>query len=354
MVDTPNTFVTPGRLELRRSFLKQAAALALATPAALTLELPTLLAADSKQKHPETLVSILYDTLTEKQKNEVCFSWDHVDKTRGLLRTRIENNWKITKPSIKSSFFTAEQQQLALDIFRGMTHPDWHSRFDKQLKDDVGGFGNNQSLAIFGKPGSKQFEFVLASRHMTLRCDGNSAEHVAFGGPILYAHEGEGLYEEAHHPSNVFWHQAIEANKLYDMFSGRQREQALVVRGMPSEEFVGFRGAKGKFDGLPVTEFSPDQKKHLQSVLKLLLEPFRQSDQDEVTRCLKQQGGLDACHLAFYKEGDLGEDGLWDNWRLEGPSFVWYFRGDPHVHVWVNIANRSKPTLNAYQNSVGV
>jgi hypothetical protein len=144
MVDTPNTFVTPGRLELRRSFLKQAAALALATPAALTVELPTLLAADSKQKHPETLVSILYDTLTEKQKNEVCFSWDHVDKTRGLLRTRIENNWKITKPSIKSSFFTAEQQQLALDIFRGMTHPDWHSRFDKQLKDDVGGFGNNQ------------------------------------------------------------------------------------------------------------------------------------------------------------------------------------------------------------------
>ena len=38
MVDTPNTFVTPGRLELRRSFLKQAGALALATPVALTLE----------------------------------------------------------------------------------------------------------------------------------------------------------------------------------------------------------------------------------------------------------------------------------------------------------------------------
>ena len=354
MVEKLDTFVTPSSVELRRNFLKQAGALALATPVALTLDLPTLVGADKKQKHPETLVSVLYDSLTEKQKSEVCFSWDHVDKTRGLLRTRIENNWKITKPSIKSSFFTSEQQQLALDIFRGMTHPDWHSRFDQQLKDDVGGFGNNQSIAIFGKPGSKQFEFVLASRHMTLRCDGNSAEHVAFGGPILYAHEGEGLYEEAHHPSNVFWHQAIEANKLYDMFSGKQREQALVVRGMPSEEFVGFRGATGKFDGLPVTEFSADQKKHLQSVLKLLLEPFRQSDQDEVTQCLKQQGGLDACHLAFYKEGDLGEDGLWDNWRLEGPSFVWYFRGDPHVHVWVNIANRPKPTLNAYQNSVGV
>ena len=89
-------------------------------------------------------------------------------------------------------------------------------------------------------------------------------------------------------------------------------------------------------------------------MLKLLLEPFRQSDQDEVVRCLTTQGGLDACHLAFYKEGDLGDDGLWDNWRLEGPSFVWYFRGKPHVHVWVNVADSPDIKLNSYQNSVGV
>jgi hypothetical protein len=138
------------------------------------------------------------------------------------------------------------------------------------------------------------------------------------------------------------------------MFNGKQRKQALVLKGMPTEELVGFRGKQGNFDGLPVTEFSPDQKEHLQTVLKLLLEPFRQSDRDEVTRCLKVQGGLDACHLAFYKEGDLGKDGLWDNWRLEGPSFVWYFRGTPHVHVWVNVADTSSIKLNSYQNSVGV
>jgi hypothetical protein len=127
-----------------------------------------------------------------------------------------------------------------------------------------------------------------------------------------------------------------------------------VTQGMPSEELVGFRGPNGKFDGIPVTEFSPDQTEHLQSVLTLLLEPFRQSDRDEVTRCLKVQGGLDACRLAFYKEGDLGKDGIWDNWRLEGPSFVWYFRGTPHVHVWVNVADTPDVKLNSYQDSVGV
>jgi hypothetical protein len=68
----------------------------------------------------------------------------------------------------------------------------------------------------------------------------------------------------------------------------------------------------------------------------------------------KAQGGLDQCYLAFYKEGDLGKDGIYDNWRLEGPSFVWYFRGTPHVHVWVNVADDPKVKLNSYQDSVGV
>jgi hypothetical protein len=334
---------------LRRDFLRQTGALALAATC-----LPTgNLFADEK-KSPETLVKVLYDSLKPEQRKAVCFAWDYVEKERGLLRTRLENNWKITKPSIKSSFFTAEQQDVMLQIFRGMTNPAWHDRFDIQLKDDVGGFGNGQSIALFGEPGSGKFEFVLASRHMTLRCDGDSAEHVAFAGPILYAHEGEDLYEKPTRPRNVFWPQAVEANKLFGMFDGKQREQALVVKGMPSEELVGFQGKEGKFQGIPVAELSKDQRLHLQGVVRLLLEPFRQSDQDEVVQCLTTQGGLNACHLAFYKEGDLGDDGIYDNWRLEGPSFVWYFRGRPHVHVWVNVADSADVKLNSYQNSVGV
>jgi hypothetical protein len=332
----------------RRDFL-QAGALAVAAGC-----LPGRYLLAEEKKPPETLVKVLYESLKPEQRKEVCFAWDYVEKERGLLRTRLENNWKITKPSIKSSFFTKEQQDVIRQIFLGMTNPAWHERFDIQLKDDVGGFGNSQSIALFGEPGSGKFEFVLASRHMTLRCDGDSAEHVAFGGPILYAHEGEDLYEKPTHPRNVFWPQALEANKLFGMFDGKQRDAALVVKGMPSEELVGFKGKEGKFQGIPVTELSKDQREHLQGVVKLLLEPFRQSDQDEVVKCLKTQGGLDACHLAFYKEGDLGDDGIYDNWRLEGPSFVWYFRGRPHVHVWVNISDSADVKLNSYQNSIGV
>jgi hypothetical protein len=42
-----------------------------------------------------------------------------------------------------------------------------------------------------------------------------------------------------------------------------------------------------------------------------------------------------------------GRDGVWDNWRLEDPAFVWHYRGAPHVHVWVNVADDPSVKLNA-------
>jgi hypothetical protein len=30
---------------------------------------------------------------------------------------------------------------------------------------------------------------------------------------------------------------------------------------------------------------------------------------------------------------------MWDMWRIEGPSFVWHFRGAPHVHAYINIGH---------------
>ena len=296
---------------------------------------------------PETDVKRLYDSLTEDQKQAICFDWNHNDPERGLLRTRVSNNWRITSQYVLSDFYTRDQQDLVRAIFEGIIDPEWHDRVTKQLSDDSRGpFGNRQSVAIFGKPGNGKFEFVMTGRHMTLRCDGNSADHVAFGGPIFYGHAAGGFNESADHSGNVYWEQAVVANQVFDMLSGKQREQAL-IDGRPEESEVGFRGAEDRFDGIPVAELSADQQEHVQSVLQKLIEPYRQSDRDEVVACLQAQGGLQRCHLAFYRDGDIGDDQVWDNWRLEGPAFVWYFRGSPHVHVWVNVADEPGVILNA-------
>ncbi|WP_146580227.1 DUF3500 domain-containing protein [Neorhodopirellula pilleata] len=292
----------------------------------------------------ESLTKTLYDTLSEKQMSEICFGWDHQDPKRGLLRTFVANNWNITRPSINDDFYTVDQQQLIREIFEAIIHPDWHARYDQQLEDDAGGFGNEQSIAIFGKPGDGKFELVMTGRHMTLRCDGNSADHVAFGGPIFYGHAPD-FNESPSHTGNVFWPQAIAANNVYKMLDGQQQNQARVKKTI-REQSAGFRDQKD-LPGLPVTELTSDQREELQSVLKTLIEPYRSSDQDEVIACLKAQGGLDACRLMFFTDQDLGNDGVWDNWRIEGPSFVWHYRGAPHVHVWVNVADSSDVKLNA-------
>ena len=332
----------------RRAFLEAAGKSTLAVGAAVCA--PSLLGAaesSTNSSQSESLVKVLYETLTPKQREKICFAWDYQDKERGLLRTRVANNWNITEQTLNSDFFTKDQRAIVRSLFEGLYNPEWLERIDQQLHDDSDGYGEQNSIAIFGEPGGGKFEFVMTGRHMTVRCDGNSADHVAFGGPIFYGHAGENFDEEAHHPGNVFWSQAVEANKLYQALDGKQQKLALVKQGLPDEDQVSFKGDNGKFQGIPITELSKDQRARVQEVVQKLVEPYRQSDQDEAIACLKAQGGIDACHLAFYQEDDIGEDGVWDNWRLEGPSFVWHYRGAPHVHVWVNVASDAAVKLNA-------
>ena len=82
---------------------------------------------------------------------------------------------------------------------------------------------------------------------------------------------------------------------------------------------------------------SADQKQLVETTLKVLLAPYRQEDVDEALAIMKSGGGLDKLNLAFYQQDDLQNDKVWDIWRVEGPSFVWHFRGAPHVHAYINI-----------------
>jgi hypothetical protein len=294
----------------------------------------------------ETLAGRLHASLSPAQREQVCFPWDYRHPKFGLLRTRVGQNWNATQPIVKSDFFTADQQRLVREIFEQLIEPDWHARFDRQMEDDCGGFGREQSIALLGEPGSGQFQFLLTGRHMTLRCDGDSAEHVAFGGPIFYGHDAGGFNEGADHKGNVFWPQAVAANRVFAMLDGKQRAAALVAP-LPKENAVAFRAKGSEPAGIPIAELTADQRAEVENVLAILLEPYRTRDRDEVRGCLARQGGLEHCRLAFYKEGDIGDDGVWDNWRLEGPAFVWHFRGAPHVHVWVNVADSPDVPTNA-------
>src|SRR5262245_35308716 len=157
----------------------------------------------------ETAIKALWDTLSAGQRKEICFDWDYRDPHRGLLRSFVANHWQVTRPNIRSAFFTRKQQFLIHDIFAALLNPEWYPRFLRQLKEDTFGheWGENQSIAIFGTPGGHRFEFVITGRHLTLRADGHSEGQVAFGGPIVYGH-APSFSEGDRHPGNIFWPQA--------------------------------------------------------------------------------------------------------------------------------------------------
>ena len=118
----------------------------------------------------------------------------------------------------------------------------------------------------------------------------------------------------------------------------RQREVALLGKGRMEQGLETVK-LKGKSEGLPgiaVGDLSADQKAQVRKVMSDLLAPFRKKDSDEAMKYI-EAAGFDKLHMAFYKNQDIGNDGVWDVWQLEGPNMVWYFRGSPHVHVWANI-----------------
>lgn len=288
------------------------------------------------EKRSETLVAALWKSLDEPQRAALCFPFDHP------LRSRVEPNWLIVPEKTIEGAFTKDQQDLIRQIFRGLHSPEYADAILKQVEHDnvdIGGFGAC-SVALFGEPGSAGgFEFVLTGRHVTRRCDGDSVAGAAFGGPIFYGHAAESFNEAATHPGNVYWYQAKRANELFQALDGKQRERALLGSSRPEEgtKTVALRGKGADLAGLRGAEMSPDQRALLRAVMADVLAPFRAEDVEESLRLVEAAGGLESLAISFYKNHDIGSDGVWDVWQIEGPSMLWYFRGAPHVHTWVHV-----------------
>lgn len=307
----------------RRDFLRAMSGAAVAA-AAVPLFAGSAFAAPTPKSAAETVAAELYKSLSEQQRKVVCFDFDHD------LRKKINANWHITKQKIDDAFYTKEQRAQANEIVKRVCSEDGYQRLLKQTEYDDGGIGA-YSMAFFGTPDSGKFQWTLTGRHLTLRADGNSVDKAAFGGPLIYGHGEENPKE------NLYHYQTKQTNEVFKALDAKQAEKALLANA-PGEAAVDIQGAKGKFPGIGVGELSSDQQKLVEDTLKVLLAPYRQEDAEEVMAMLKADGGVGKLHMAFYQTGDLNKDKEWDIWRVEGPSFVWHFRGAPHVHAYINIA----------------
>jgi hypothetical protein len=281
----------------------------------------------------EDLVKELYAGLSDEQKKAVVKPWDHA------ARRSVNPNKALDKTI--GSVYSKPQQELIERIVRALAADDkgWHQISRGGTWDATKSF-DKTGADIFGDPSSGKFAFLSTGHHLTVRCDGDSEEGAAFGGPIYYGHSPNG-----YDAKNVFSYQTRQVQKAYLALDEKQRLLATVAIGHPGE------GAKSivlkkdpKLPGIAHADLTRDQQELFEEVMKTVLSPFRQQDGAEVVSIIKAMGGMKKVHMAFYSEEyentKTSEKQPWSFWRLEGPGFVWNFRVLPHVHTYVNIASK--------------
>jgi len=248
--------------ESRRDFIKQLGSTALAVGAVPAFA-HVAHGAPTPSSAAETAVGRFYSSLSDEQRKVLCMPFNH------KLREKISANWHVVEPTI-GKVCTEKQRAMVLEIVREVTTEDGYERLLEQMEDDASGI-DAYSCAIFGEPGSGDFEWELTGRHLTLRADGNSVANRAFGGPLIYGHSEE---DPKH---NLFHYQTKKANEVFRALDAPQAKLALVDKA-PKEASVLLQGEQGQFPGICVGDLSGDQKELVSETLRVILAPYRQED----------------------------------------------------------------------------
>jgi hypothetical protein len=315
----------------RRRFIRVAGIAAVAATAGVPM-VARARRADQPAKPAEALIQELYATLTEGQKKTVVLPFD--DGPRGAPKRLGMYNAALGGTQI-SAVYTRPQQELLERIIRAMVAgEDGYKAISRNGTWDGSQAFGNCGAHFFGepKPGAK-YAWLFTGHHLTLRADGDFMDGAAWGGPMYYGHSPNGYLA-----GNVFNFQTRSVLEVAKALDAKQMKQA-VVEGTPGEQAasVKFRKKEEPKPGIAGSELSADQRALVEKVMRDLIAPYRKEDGDEVMRILKDRGGLEKLHLAFFRDKGAGENERWHFWRLEGPGFVWNFRVLPHVHCYVNI-----------------
>jgi hypothetical protein len=292
-----------------------------------------------KQREAEAMVFELYKSMDDNQKKKLVMPWDLKNPREPIAARLMTYNGPVTKDSVIGLGYDKKQVELLNKILRSICNGDeGFKRLSRNGKFDTntGAFENAGAL-IYGEPvEGKKFSLAFSGHHLTVRCDGNSEEATAFGGPLYYGHSPNG-----YSTTNVFNYQTKIVTELLDALDEKQRKLC-VMPGTWKDEHGTMKLPKkdAKTPGVSISDMSKDQKGLVEKVMKELITPYRKEDGDEVMEIIKANGGMEKISLAFYQEGKNSEKEPWTYWRLEGPGFVWSFRALPHIHTFVYINSK--------------
>ena len=169
-------------------------------------------AADAKPAPAEELVKELFAGLSDDQKKQVVKPWE--DKRRPSVNPNKALDKKI------GEVYDKKQIELLERIVKAMgSGDDGYKQISRGGTWDASKAFANCGADIFGDPSKGKFAFLFTGHHLTIRCDGDSEEGAAFGGPIYYGHTPMG-----YSTGNMFAYQTEAVKKLFDG-PGREAEE---------------------------------------------------------------------------------------------------------------------------------
>lgn len=322
----------------RRDFLRVAGATAAVAAAGLTPLQKARAARAEKQAQAEAMIFELYKTLSADQKAKLTRPFDHKPTAADKVTSRLATGNAAVNKLMIGTEYDKKQVELLGRVFRAIANGEQgYKELSRNGRFDNSGDFESISAIIYGEPAEgKKFSLVFTGHHLTVRCDGNSEDSTAFGGPLYYGHSPSGYAT-----TNVFHHQTRAATELFDALDASAKKEAIKL-GKWKDEHNGVPVPKRgeSVPGLCYKDMSKGQKAATEALMKELVAPYRQEDGDEVMELIKATGGMEKLSMAFYQEGKTSDKEPWTYWRLEGPGFVWSFRALPHIHTFVHVTSK--------------
>lgn len=272
------------------------------------------------------------DALPDDDRTQACVPYDHPYRqyhNRGLGGGGLP---------VDAGTLSWDARRVLTDLFHAGLSETGRERVPKQFFINWPGI-HLMRLLVCGDPRTPPYQVVLSGPHLNLRLGGASVEGAAFGGPQVYGDQrGDGSVGL---PGNIYRYQMETAHRLRADMTDAQRAAARVAHA-PAQTLVDLQGADGRFDGLPVAELSPANRALAVRIVDGILENYPDADAAYAQQCLAANGGVDALHFADYdidfEGGRRAGQGPSQIFRLEGPAAVFYFRGEPHLHAYLNVA----------------
>jgi uncharacterized protein DUF3500 len=275
----------------------------------------------------DALARRFFAGLDAEQRAETCVGYDHP-----LRQYHNRGVWGGGRSILLG--FNREQRSILTDLLYAGLSPEGRERVPDEYFARWSGV-HSMRVLICGDPTAPPYQIILTGPHLNLRLGGKSREGAAFGGPQVYGDQRGN--EEVGLPGNLYRDQFLLGQRLLRSLDAGRRKVALLAEA-PVQTQIELQGRNGWFPGISVRELPPESKDLARELVERIFSTYPADDVIYARECLEANGGLDSLFLSYYQHGEDGEIPEGQVFRLEGPSSVFYFRGYPHVHAFLNVA----------------